>query len=383
MSSGNILQGQSSGKLGDVVLMVRNGEQVARVYTKAGARTGDQVSEAARIQRVKFGSASNQWGLYRYVSTRMYRKGRKTNQSDYNYFVKKNNTLFPYLTKAENANGVHVAQPGVFSEGNLGRLEIVYVYNPQAAVGSVMFRVLESQSAYYETVNWVSNVSALKAMLRLRYPNARKFTYLLSIANDLEIAEEGASFVSQVIQHYPVTFDLYSELTPGEDSTTIASYFTSRISNAKLNAVINAQTAGITLSSAIFRLTNIQDVDMTILDHLSVLAFATDDNVSDCYTTILPQTGIDPLHGIYSVWASYRTPESLRIAADSYGYQSGVMRDDIAAAGNEMRAQVQMYASKLRSLDVEAADDYLKSVGPVEQVQAKVVRKAAPAEDSK
>lgn len=383
MSSGNILQGQSSGKLGDVVLMVRNGEQVARVYTKAGARTGDQVSEAARIQRVKFGAASNQWGLYRYVCTRMYRKGRKTNQSDYNYFVKRNQHLLPYLTKSENANGVHCLQPGVFSEGSLGRIELVMSYIPSASASQLPFAVRDSQSLNIPAVAWAKTLGDLKEALKVGYPNARKFTYLFSYASEVDVQEEGIAFASQQITHTAVTIDLYNQTSPLEDGQSLTSFFANKVSNQKLAALISSQTKNLVDGHRLWGLFTFEGADLSVLSTLSLLVFATDDNASDCYTTYLPVDGVPPTDGAYSVWSGYRTNDALRVAADSYGYQSGVMRDDIASLGNDISTQVTAYAAKLRSLDVEAADDYLKSVGPIEQVQAKVVRKAAPTEDGK
>lgn len=383
MASGNILQGQSSGKLGDVVLMVRNGEQVSRVYTKAGARTGDQVSEAARIQRVKFGAASNQWGLYRYICTRMYRKGRKTNQSDYNYFVKRNQHLLPYLTKSENANGVHCLQPGFFSEGSLGRIELVLSYDTAESGGQLAFAVRDSQAITPPSVSWAGTLGDLKASLRVAYPNARKFTYLFSYASDVDVQEEGVAFASQQITHSAITIDLYNQTSPLEDGQALTSFFANKVSNQKLAALISSQTKNMVITHRMWGLYNFEGADLSVLSTLSLLLFATDDNASDCYTTYLPVDGVPPTAGAYSVWSGYRTNEALRVAADSYGYQSGVMRDDIASLGNDIRAQVTAYAAKLRSLDVEAADKYLKSVGPVEQVQAKVVRKAAPTEDGK
>lgn len=383
MASGNILQGQSSGKLGDVVLMVRNGEQVSRVYTKAGARTGDQVSEAARIQRVKFGAASNQWNLYRYICTRMYRKGRKTNQSDYNYFVKRNQHLLPYLTKSENANGVHCLQPGVFSEGSLGRIELVMSYTPTATSGRV-FSVLDTQALPVSNfLFWTGNVGDLKASLKEAYPNARKFTFLFSYASEVDIQDEGIAFASQQITHSAITLDLYNQTTPLEDGQSLTSFFANKVSNQKLANLISVQTKSLFSTNRVFSLWGVEEADYSVLSTLSLLLFATDDNASDCYTTYLPVDGVPPTEGAYSVWSGYRTNDALRIAADSYGYQSGVLRDEIASLGNDISAQVTAYAAKLRSVDVEAADEYLRSVGPVEQVKAKVVRKAAPTEDGK
>lgn len=376
MSKGNILQGQASGKLGDTVLMVRNGKQIARVYTTAGARSGDAASEAARLQRVKFGSASNQWNCYKYVCTRMYRKGRKTTQSDYNYFVKRNNHLLPYLTKAENADGVHMLQPGQFSEGNLGRIELVQVFIPTAEGTSTMFHITDTQVHTSRNVGWQSKLSALKAALKECYPNARKITFLFSIASDLTLTEQDINFVSQQIAHYPVVIDLYSEIERGENDKKINEYFYPKIGDQSVSIIVERQSAdtGVVYNSQVFRLARTSDTDAAVLAKLGVLIFATDDNASDCYTTILPSSSVDPVNGVYSLWASYRSQDSLQIAADSYGYQTGVMRDFVASAGNDLTEAAATYAQVLRSVDVEAAEAFEASIASAGGAKARVVR---------
>lgn len=376
MSKGNILQGQASGKLGDTVLMVRNGKQIARVYTTAGARSGDAASEAARLQRVKFGSASNQWNCYKYVCTRMYRKGRKTTQSDYNYFVKKNNYLLPYLTKAENAEGVHMLQPGQFSEGNLGRIELVHVFTPTAESGSTMIRVADTQAHTLVNVGWQSKMSALKAALKVGYPNARKVTFLFSIASDLSLTDQDIDFVSQQVAHYPVIVDLYSEVEAGENDKKINEYFYPKIGDESINIIVEQQSANSSFcyDTTVFRLARTSDTDATALAKLGVLIFATDDNASDCYTTILPSSSVDPVNGVYSLWAAYRSKDSLQIAADSYGYQTGVMRDVVASAGNDLTEAAATYARVLRSIDAEAAEAFEASIEAAGGAKARVVR---------
>lgn len=375
MSQGNILQGQASGKLGDTVLMVRNGKQVARVYTKAGARSGKDASEAARIQRVKFGAASNQWGLYKYVCTRMFRKGRKTNQSDYNYFVKRNQHLLPYLSKQENADGVHVLMPGQFSEGNLGRIELVHVVTTSTSVGTAIMLVSDVNSSHSGSVNWSNTVAQFKSDMKARYPNARKVTYLLSIPREITLSEEGVSFVSQYVSHFPVIFDLYSEIRAGEDSETLSSYFSAAVSDDKLKAAFSVQNSHAMVSpSRIFALFNEEGVDASYIENLSVLLFATDDIASDCYTTILQDTSVPSTIGAYSIWAGYRTQSSLRVAADSYGYQSGVLRDDIASVGDDLSVQMAQYIAKVRAIEPEMAKSLEKELN-TGKTTARTVRK--------
>lgn len=381
MSRGNILQGQASGKLGDTVLMVRNGKQLARVYTTSGARSGESASEAARIQRVKFGSASNQWSLYRYVCTRMYRKGRKSNQSDYNYFVKRNSELLPYLTKTENADGVHVLMPGQFSEGSLGRIELVHSSNPSASGAGALVSVSDLNATLDQFVATNSPMSTFKSVLADAYPNARKITYLISIPSEIEIAEEGVSFVSQFVTHGTVIVDLYNEVTPGENSQTVVEYFASHVSDAKLKAAFSLQgTHAFAQGSTLLKLCADEGVDTKYVANLGVLVFATDDLASDCYTTILQDTSIPSTVGAYALWAGYRTQSALRVAADSYGYQSGVMRDDIASVGDDLTAQQLAYVAKLRHISAELADEMAAELAKA-PATARVVRKAVEPKD--
>lgn len=376
MARGNLIQGQGSGKVGDIVLMVRQGQQVSRVYTTSGARSGKDASEAARIQRVKFGGASNQWSLYRFVCTRMFRKGRKSTQSDYNYFVKRNSALFPYLSKTENADGVHCLMPGTFSEGNLGRIELVHYANPTQSIGSYFLAVSDINNPGTQSVLWQSKMSVLKSALMSRYTTARKFTYLLSIPRDTTITGEGVTFVSQFVSHESIVIDLYQELTPGENEMTVIQYFVSKIQSESLRAVISLQADNLIISSQfVFLLYNVEGVVMDTVINTGVLAFATDDQASDCYTTILQDTSIPTTYGAYAVWAGYRTQNSLRISADSYGYQSGVMRDEIASVGDDLSEQMAAYVNKLKSIDEKAAveiDKLVKSGA----VRSRVVRKA-------
>ena len=377
MARGNLIQGQGAGKIGDVVLMVRNGQQVSRVYTTSGSRSGKEASESSRIQRVKFGGASNQWGLYRYVCTRMYRKGRSSKQSDYNYFVKRNSTLLPYLSKDENKAGVHVLQPGIFSEGTLGRIELVQHYTPVYEEGTYTFIVYDSGANFTSHIQWGAPLSSFKSALREVYPFARKITYLLSFSTEINLEEGSTTYVSQNVNHFPVIIDLLEETQSGEDTSTIAQFFTSQISDPSLKALISAQNGAITAGPAIFYLSPSTAVENNLLGRLSLLVFATDDTASDCYTTSLREDGVNPTAGAYADWASYRTSNALRTAADSYGYQSGVMRDEIASAGNEISLQVQAHAARLASLDEVTSTAFLKSVGDVSQVKAKTVRKSS------
>lgn len=375
MSRGNILQGQASGKLGDTVLMVRNGQQLQRVYTKAGARSGSQASEASRIQRVKFGSASNQWQLYRYVCTRMYRKGKKSTQSDYNYFVKRNSHLLPYFSKQANADGVHVLQPGLFSEGNLGRIDLLTSYNETLLETNSNLYVYDTNIAPASIVTWGSQVSNLKSSLQKSYPMARKVVFLVSYVNQIDIEEKEETFVSQQITHDTIALDLYKESTTGEDSQTVKAFFGDKISSAALKTIVNAQTRSICENQLVFMLQAFSADDLSLLKTIAVTVFATDDNVGDCYSTLVSEASVDPLQGPYALWASYRTTNALRVAADSYGYQTGVMRDEVAALGNDIADAVTAYSQRLKAVSEDAYSNFMRRIGSPEKVKPVEVRK--------
>lgn len=381
MSQGNIIQGQASGKLGDTVLMVRNGTQVARVYTTSGARSGDAASFAARLQRVRFGSASNQWQLYRYICTRMFRKGRNTNQSDYNYFVKRNVDNLPFFTKLENADGVCCMMPGQFSEGNLGRIELLSRYGTIEGSGRVFTSVTDTINPMGEVITWTASVLTLKNRLKMVYPNARKVTYLIVSTSETQITESSEVFVSQFFQHYPVILDLYAESTPGENAETIKKFFSDRIADANIKSLIDSLTTNFCSTTSSFAITSTGEAYDNTVDSFGLLMFATNDLVSDCYTTIVPQSSVSITRGVYSVWGGYRTANALQVACDSYGFQSGVMRDEVATSDRDSNAQVQAYTAKLRALDPEAATAFEKEVSELGGAIARRVSRPAESEE--
>lgn len=358
MAQGNILQGQAAGKLGDTVLMVRNGKQVSRVYTTSGSRSGDAASLAARLQRVRFGAASNQWQLYRYICTRMFRKGRQTKQSDYNYFVKRNVGLLPYLTKTQNADGVVCLQPGQFSEGNLGRIELLSYYFAATEEAPATLVLNDTLHSLEGNTSWSSTVGSFKSALAAAYPNARKITYLFVTASETSIEESGETFKSQFFTRSAVILDLYAEITSGENTQTLTQFFASHISDTNLKSIVSEATGLAAYKKHIFNIvTDDQDLISTLMS-TAVLFFATNDLVSDAYTTILPEDAVSPSLGAYKLWASYRTAAQLAIAADSYGYQSGVMRDDISDVGTDVSPLAAAYMAKLERYAPEEAKQY-------------------------
>lgn len=375
MAQGNIIQGQASGKLGDTVLMVRNGTQVSRVYTTSGARSGESASLASRLQRVRFGSASNQWQLYRYICTRMFRKGRSTNQSDYNYFVKRNIDNLPYFTKLENADGVCCMMPGQFSEGTLGRIELVSTYNAPTEASRAASTLVDTINPSGEIVSWSATMATLKAHLKKVYINARKVTFLLVKTSETNVTEGGEVFVSQFFQHFPVVIDLYAQSAPGEDEMTVKAFFASKVSDTSLKQVFSDQTGNITTLISSFVIDSPSaNLDSSVLS-LGVLLFASNDLVSDCYTTIIPAASVNIVTGVYSVWGGYRTANALQVACDSYGYQTGVMRDEVASVDNTTEEQIMSYAARLSEFAPAALKAFEDELPSEISTAARIVRK--------
>lgn len=381
MAQGNIIQGQASGKLGDTVLMVRNGTQVSRVYTTSGARSGEAASFAARLQRVRFGSASNEWQLYRYVSTRMFRKGRSTAQSDYNYFVKRNVDNLPYFTKLQNADGVCCMMPGQFSEGTLGRIELVSTYSTVSSTSRHQTVLIDTINTAETTIQWSAKMSVLKAALQRIYHNARKVTYLFVSTSETQISETGEAFTSQFFQHLPVIVDLYAEATPGENDKSIKQFFSDNVSHAAIKALLLNQEDTFLRDTYSLLVRASTEAEDPIVDSLGVLLFATNDLVSECYTTVLPADSVNTVRGVYSVWGAYRTADALQVACDSYGYQSGVMRDDVATAGSDSIAQVSSYISRISALGSDEVKSYVADADIIGGSFARSVRSIVDSSD--
>lgn len=328
MAKGNMLQGQASGKVGDLVFMVRNGQQISRVYTASGGRSGDQASIAVRRQRVRFGAASNQYLLYRNIVRGMYRTGKQTRQSDYNYFVRENVDLLPYLTKEENAAGVKCAMPGTFSRGTLGSLtyDLKYTVNGD---NSESYEVQSAGSFLATNIGWDATVATFKAALKVALPNARKVAYAIIrlIRQEVE-TPSGVSYTHSFIRH-DVVFDLYEEDAEIQDSATVAAYFRNYVKDAEIEDAIAGQVDDIADDSTIFKMQSPDSGDSGVYQSLYVLVFATNDQVGDSYTSTLAAINTPDVDGFLSLYASLRTDNHRQVAEDSYGYATGVMRTNI------------------------------------------------------
>lgn len=331
MAKGNMLQGQATGKVGDIVFMVRNGQQVARVYTSAGGRSGDQASIAVRRQRVRFGAASNQYLLYRNIVRGMYRTGKSTKQSDYNFFVRENVDLLPYLTREENAAGVKCAMPGTFSRGTLGSL--IFSLSLSEGDGDEWLYALRTPNQFgagYEAS--IVTVGEFKTALKSAYPNARKVTFAVCSILKQEVSMPNDSSWTHSFDRSDLVFDLYDEDPNVGDNAMLSAYIEYYVSNEAFKA---AATAGDLSFLNGFDLLRIATTDGTItsgLNNLYVLAFATNDQVGDCYTTVLDSITAPDSDGGLDLYAQLRTDNHRQVAEDSYGYATGVMRTNIQQA---------------------------------------------------
>lgn len=331
MAKGNMLQGQATGKVGDIVFMVRNGQQISRVYTSAGGRSGDQASIAVRRQRVRFGAASNQYLLYRNIIRGMYRTGKATKQSDYNFFVRENVDLLPYLTKDENAAGVKCAMPGTFSRGTLGQLPVSL--NVEELGESQYLYSLMTSSLFPTSVTAKTNtVAELKALLKVAFPNARKVSFAICsiLVEELDLPS-GSQFTHTFLRD-DLIFDLYEADPNVADSATIKAYIDQYVSN---ELVLKAAASGDLTFLNRYSLMQIEaelDDDYAAMNKLYIIPFATNDQVGDCYTTTLTSMLVPDSDGGLSLYDTLRTDNHRQVAEDSYGYATGVMRTNIQQA---------------------------------------------------
>jgi hypothetical protein len=331
MAKGNMLQGQATGKVGDIVFMVRNGQQVARVYTSAGGRSGDQASIAVRRQRVRFGAASNQYLLYRNIVRGMYRTGKNTRQSDYNFFVRENVDLLPYLTREENAAGVKCVMPGTFSRGTLGSMSysIDWTGEDDTSEWNITLSGFEAVNEF----TWGGTVANFKALLKTIFPNARKVNFSVSHILRSELDLPNGSQWSHTLERGDVVFDLYEEDTTVPNTAKVYEYFAHYVPSFFASS-FNDQIATIPIVTGnyIFHLEYGNGWDDDDFRDLMVQIFASNDQVGDCYTATLSALNVPDSDGGLSLYSTLRTDDHRQVAEDSYGYATGVMRTNIQQA---------------------------------------------------
>lgn len=119
MSKGSLFFDKARGKIGNVVLSVLNGQQIARAYNETNASKGNGATGSQREQRLHILNLIN---LYRVLkrSEILAFTNKSARNSYYNAFFKANlATAGVYLTKAEFDRGACVGAPVVVSQGPL------------------------------------------------------------------------------------------------------------------------------------------------------------------------------------------------------------------------------------------------------------------------
>lgn len=356
MAKGNMLLGQSSKKLGSVVFYVRNGRQAARVWTDSGARRGKDASFLARAQRVAFGGAANEWNAYKYICTRMYNRGKKPTESDYNYFTKQNWRNFPFLTKQLNEAGFQCPVPGIYSRGNLGNLNLEMVFEQAADLGNKSVVVSSDDVVGSTVIPWGDTIGNLKSALQVCFPNADKVTYQLIVVRPTLVIIGNRNYRLPQFFYNTVVLSLYSELDEGENNSKIYTYFNQHLTDAQLKTQILQQEGHFMDATSIFQCILKGSEENPVEYDILPLIFATNDAANDCYTTTLYDGMFTKSTGPFIYWVSQRTESAFREACSSYGFTADVMQTDIAQwlrgiGGNSMR-----YINVLAKHNPEDAD---------------------------
>lgn len=123
MSKGSLFWSTSRGKLGDVVLSVRNGEQISRKYQPV---VKNPRSYSQMLQRVKFAACVKFYGSAMSKFFKFAFQDKKKNESDYNAFIRKNAQYAPIITKAQ--AGVDdfpvIGNEWILADGSLNPAEV-------------------------------------------------------------------------------------------------------------------------------------------------------------------------------------------------------------------------------------------------------------------
>lgn len=123
MARGTILRGKFTGRLGDDVFYVRDGEQIVRSYTP-GNMMRDPKTVAQMEVRTKWANIISMYKSFNGTLTDCF-ETKKRGQSDYNRFVSMNMQSHPvYLTKSEVEQGACVAAGYNLSQGSLPEISV-------------------------------------------------------------------------------------------------------------------------------------------------------------------------------------------------------------------------------------------------------------------
>lgn len=369
MAKGNMLLGQASKKLGSVVFYKRNGQQVSRVWTDSGARSGSEASYPARVQRVRFGAASNEWKSFGYISTRMFKAGKKVTESDYNYFTKKNWQYLPYLTKRQNELGITMPIPGQYSQGNYGDLRLSIDFKEDASNKKDIYSV--GIDGYYvdDAIALGGLVKDAISAYKTLFPFADKVIIAFGIIYGRTIKDGKGAYVNGAVVWKPVIFNLNST-----DDTylnkTIASHIESEINDTTITDVITSNLQSTFIVE--YKICQIQ------VDHepeqsrpytLIPLIFVTNETANDCYSTMILPGNFSVENPAFVFWRMYRTQNAFDAACSSYGYSQGVMQTRAAVSDYGFLEMQSDYIKGLAKRDKELYNVY-KSVADSKGVDA-------------
>lgn len=353
MSKGIYLLGQSRGKIGSIVTYVAKGEQRQRVYTAAGARKGMEASLPARAQRVAFGGASNEWQLYRYICTRMFRRGKKTNESDYNYFVRINFNNLPYLLKWQNEAGLNYFMPGYYSHGDLGSV-------PQfIQIGSVSQDIrdisIQTSNISANEVLSTKNLSVLKDEYKRIFTNADKISILVGKYSQYS-EREHIEFAGPIqVEWKVVTLLLSGESKPGENTKSIGDFLNESLGDMIVSFETNAPV-NITNGGQIFKL-KFNSANINEDKGYFMALFATNESANNCYTTLMQSTGASETNHPFNRWMMSKTQSALDAACASYGYQSSVMQSVIVEVGSRVEDIIESDAANIADMQNLSGED--------------------------
>ena len=127
MSKGPIMFDKATGKLGNMVLSINHGAQLARAYNSTNSSKGSGASYAQRYTRVRL---TNLIAFYRVLDD-YFKKAfqlKRRELSDYNAFISANMSFSPvYLTKEIFENGGCVIGPYSISRGSLTEVNCSFI----------------------------------------------------------------------------------------------------------------------------------------------------------------------------------------------------------------------------------------------------------------
>lgn len=369
MAKGNMLLGQASKKLGSVVFYKRNGQQVSRVWTDSGARSGSEASYPARVQRVRFGSAANEWKSFGYISTRMFKSGKKVTESDYNYFTKKNWQYLPYLTKRQNELGITMPIPGQYSQGNYGDLRLSIDYKEDEVNQRDEYKLAIDGYNSSETVTWGFLVKDAVAAYKSLFPFADKVIIALGIIYGKTIHDGKGAYVNGAVVWKPVIFNLNST-----DETylnkRIDAHFTAEIGDVNISNNLSIKAESVFIDGEY--LVNIaveHPSEEASAFKLLPLVFVTNDTANDCYSTMILPGNFSVENPAFVFWRMYRTQNAFDAACSSYGYTQGVMQTRAAVSDFGFIEMQSDYINRLSKRDKELYNVY-KTVADSKGIEA-------------